>query len=242
MELLKKISSVFKKEDIDVENKNISADSNISANRDIEVFGQDNLTKQRLYEKWSCKDTWILHDEGLPLLLGIDPESAVLPDDELTNKLDDLRSHAQECVIKKLLPVTNSENNAKEWKVKPADLYSWATISRISVPSELCVLMDFILQTVKPVDIYKKTDTSADNNDAIYQKHREIVLGAATSLLVNVPESCRNSKGRIKSHLITNQIIENEEQWFGSEKPLLAASAMNDLIDSYLKLGQPVIK
>ena len=41
--------------------------------REKELFGEDRVRLQRLYEKWVVKETWLLHDEAIPLLLAIDP-------------------------------------------------------------------------------------------------------------------------------------------------------------------------
>ena len=103
---------------------------------------------------------------------------------------DDLWQHASDCVNKKLLSVINPDVQPAEWRVIPSDLYSWAMVSRVPVPKELSALMDFVLQTikVKPVSTKQAENlTSDDGHHARYQKHCEITLGAAMSLLANTP-------------------------------------------------------
>ncbi len=209
--------------------------------REEKVYGEDRLFLQKLFEKWSCKDKWLLYDEGIPLLFGIEPGTNETLDNDLLNKIEDLWVHAQVCVQKKLLSVVSTEIPEVEWEVRPVDLYCWATVSRISVPAEFNTLMAFVVQTVKSSEVNRISVQNDGSQDVIYQKHREIVLGAATSLLVNAPELCKNNKGRITSSRITKQIIENKNEWFGNEKPLLAESAMTDLINGYMKLTRPVI-
>ena len=200
------------------------------------IYGEDKINRQRLYEKWSCKDTWGLYKEGIPLLFGLEP--GVKPLEEgMEQKIEDLWTHAKECINKRLLSVINKDMPEKEWQVKPADLYCWAMVSRINVPQELSYLMEFVLQTVKSPEIKQQKVVDEDNTkeDTNYLRHRELTLGAAVSLLVNAPESCKNKKDKIKAQLIANQVMTNAELWFENEKPLLAQTAMEDLINQYIK-------
>lgn len=209
--------------------------------REEKIFETDVLSLQKLYEQWSCKESWLLYEQGIPLLFGIQPEHRKLVEEEDSEKIESLWQHAKECVQKKLLPVINIEKPETEWEVRPIDLYSWGTVSRISMPTEFSTLMTFVAQTIKPVDTRSNINQSENAQDMLYQKHREIVLGAATSLLVNAPELCKNKKGHIVSNNIARNIIENEGQWFGDEKLLLAETAMTDLINEYLKLTRPTV-
>lgn len=242
MSIFNKITALFlklKAKDIPVK---IDENAISMTERENIVYGKDKLAKRRLYEKWACKELWLLYDEGIPLLFAIDPDISEPPDDELSSEMEELWLHAQDCVQKKLLSVVNNEVPQKEWKVKPVNLYCWAAVSRITVPSEFSTLMEFVLQTVRSSEVNAVSVQTDNPQDAIYQKHREVVLGAATSLLANVPDWCKNSKGQITTSLIAKQIINNESQWFGNEKPLIAESAMTDLINGYLKLAKPIVK
>ncbi len=209
--------------------------------REDKIYDVEKLSLQKLYEKWSCKDEWLLYDEGMPLLFGMNPDVREAEDSEISERIEDLWVHAQECVHKKLLSVINTEKQEKEWQVRPIDLYSWATVSRITVPDEFCTLMTFVAQTIKPVESLPHSIQTESEEDMLYQKHREIVLGAATSLLVNAPGLCKNNKGNVDSNKIAINIIENEDQWFGDDRPQLAQTAMSDLINEYLKLTRPMV-
>lgn len=209
--------------------------------REDKFYGGGALFFQKLYEKWSCRDKWLLYDEGIPLLFGLAPDADESLDEEVINKIESLWEHAQECVQKKLLSVINMDKPETEWEVRPLDLYCWATVSRISMPDEFSTLMVFVAQTVKSSEEASSTVQSLDTENMLYQKHREIVLGAATSLLVNAPDVCKNKKGRIVSNQIAKNIIENGQQWFGNDKLLLTESSMTDLINEYLKLTEPLV-
>lgn len=240
MNILNKIKLLFssnKKESVsDIETIEISMQE-----REEKIFEKNRLSLQKLYEQWSCKESWLLYSEGIPLLFGVEPQASGSLDDEVSGKIENLWQHAQECVHKKLLPVINSERPEAEWEVRPIDLYSWGTVSRIAMPDEFSTLMTFVAQTIKPLQSDSINNYSDNEQDIMYLKHREIVLGAATSLLVNAPGLCKNNKGKVVSNKIARNILENESQWFGDDRPLLAETAMTDLIDKYLKLTRPVV-
>ena len=206
--------------------------------REKKIYDEEHLRLQKLYEKWICKDKWLLYKEGIPLLFGINPDANNSGNDE-SIKTDELWQHAQECVQKKLLSILNIDNSVDKWEVLPVDLYRWAMVSRISVPDEFSVLMTFVIQTVKP-EQHSHAHTPVEQ-DAVLQKHREIVLGAATSLLVNASKQCKNDQGEVVALNISRLIFENQQEWFGQDVPLLAETAMTDLIDEYIRLTRPII-
>jgi hypothetical protein len=235
---IKKILFSKDKEPIAIETESESVSMN---KREEKIFEKERLSLQKLYEQWSCKEAWLLYEQGIPLLFGIEPGKVKHEEEEVLIKIESLWEHAQECVQKKLLPVINVEKEKEQWEVRPLDLYSWGTISRITMPDEFSMLMTFVAQTIKPVQSQSNSNFSESEQDMLYQKHREIVLGAATSLLVNAPELCKNKKGKVVSNKIAKNILENEDQWFGDDRPLLAEAAMTDLINEYLKLTEPVV-
>ena len=126
-----------------------------------------------------------------------------------------------------------------KWKVNPVDLYHWAMVSRISIPDEFNILMTFVTQSVK-----NPNNSFSTNNenliDEIYQLHKEVVLGATTSLLVNSPDICRNNEGKIDSTIIVKKIIENERHWFNGCESKLSESDMTSLIKQYIAMSKPI--
>ena len=108
--------------------------------------------KQRLYEKWVCKETWLLRAEGIPLLLGQTPGSDSVKDDEPDDNGEALWKHARECAEKNILPVVNRECHPDEWRVKSVVLYKWAVTTGVRLPDEFSLLMNFVLRTVKTDD------------------------------------------------------------------------------------------
>ena len=55
------------------------------------VYGQEKLSQQLFYEKWSTRDEWLLKDEAIPLVLGLDPEQTEWKNDvDLKTRIDEL--------------------------------------------------------------------------------------------------------------------------------------------------------
>ena len=205
--------------------------------REKSIYGEDRIARQKLYEKWVSKDVWVLRTEGIKLLQGVDPGCTDNIDPDTQQQLQELWEHAIDCVRKKLLTVNNTDIPEEQWQVTPTDLYCWATVSRVNVPPELSGLMEFVLQTVKVKPVTKTVETAESENagnDQRYQQAREITLGAAVSLLANNPEACRTRRGNVKANLIAAEIMKNADAWFGKEQPVLAQSAMEDLINRYI--------
>lgn len=206
--------------------------------REKSIYDDEHLRLQKLYEKWICKDKWLLHQEGIPLLFGINPDASE-PDSGVSDKIEELWKHAQDCVQKKLLSIVNIENPSDQWEVLPIDLYRWAMVSRISVPDQFSTLIAFVIQTVKPEQ--NKPTHIAGEEDSALQKHKELVLGAATSLLVNAAEQCKNDEGKVVASKISKLIIENKQEWFEQDEPLLTESAIIELLNNYIRLTSPII-
>lgn len=239
MNIIEKVKSFFSLNEITTNASIENVETLSMSEREDKIYEKDQLSLQKLYEHWSCKEKWMLYEEGIPLLFSIDPNNKQSLELEISEKIENLWKHAQDCVQKKLLPILNHEAPAYDWEVKPIDLYSWGTISRIDMPEEFSLLMTFVSQTMMPAISNKDHSQNENSEDVIYQKHREIVLGAATSLLINAPNIFKNKNGNIVVSNITKNIIENESQWFGEDKPLLNQSTMSDLINEYLKLSKP---
>ncbi|MCK5497700.1 MAG: hypothetical protein KAI77_00775 [Gammaproteobacteria bacterium] len=215
-----------------------SGDTKNMREKEKDVYGEDRITQQKLYEKWAVKPSWHLKNQAIPLLLSMDPEkySTSSRDEYSEQKYQDLWEHAQHCVEQGLLFVLNREHPADEWKAKPIDVYKWAAISRVELPLELSTLMEFVMMTL--VSTENIDNDSLDNkkqNDITYDKDRERILGAALAMLVTYPERCKNKKGRVSAENILSLIDENESVLFGEEIPGLSPTAGIDLINKWIK-------
>ena len=203
------------------------------------IYNQDEYSKKILYEKWCRKGKWLLYDEGILILLSIDPANKETLSEDLIEKINNLKFHASDCVKNGLLSVINIEKSEYKWEVNPVDLYHWAMVSRIKISDEFTTLITFVTQSVKNAN--NSFSTSNKNFiDEIYQLHKEVVLGATTSLLVNSPDICRNNEGQIDSTIIVKKIIENERHWFNGCESKLSESDMTGLIKQYIAMAKPI--
>jgi hypothetical protein len=215
-----------------------SGDTKNMREKEKDVYGEDRITQQKLYEKWAVKPSWHLKNQAIPLLLSMDPEkySTSSRDEYSEQKYQDLWQHAQHCVEQGLLFVLNREHPADEWKAKPIDVYKWAAISRVELPLELSTLMEFVMMTlVSTANIDNDSLDNKKQNDITYDKDRERILGAALAMLVTYPERCKNKKGRVSAENILSLINENESVLFGEEIPGLSPTAGIDLINKWIK-------
>lgn len=201
------------------------------------IYGQDRIEQQMLYEKWVVKENWLLKYEALPLLFGINPETGVrsLPE-QLQNDIDQLWSHAKNCVGQGLLKVMNQEQNNEEWRASQLDIYRWARISRLELPDTFIMLMEYVSKTIKQPDTqYKSADPEdVDEGYIKFDENREKILGIALALLAAYPEKCRNSRGKVKVDRIISLINEKGSFWLGDETLELSTTAMRDLIGKWL--------
>lgn len=201
------------------------------------IYGQNRIEQQMLYEKWVVKENWLLKHEALPLLFGVNPETGIrsLPE-QLQNDIDQLWSHAKNCVEQGLLKVMNQEQNNEEWRASPLDIYRWARVSRLELPDTFIMLMEYVSKTIKQPEAQFKSSGpgSVDDGYIKFDENREKILGIALALLAAYPEKCRNSRGKVKVDRIISLINEKGSFWLGDETLELSTTAMRDLIGKWL--------
>lgn len=207
--------------------------------KETALYTKENIDRQRLYEKWIRKESWLLKTEAIPLLLGLDPERP--PAEQIDDDLQlNLWAHAKKCVEKGLLtPVTNSNKQADEWSVSPAVIYRWASVSRIELPDAFAMLMEFVLTTVKQ-DNSRVDDTTQGHEQNSHDEatklatDRERILGASLALLSACPERCKNRRGDVKSTKIMTLFGEYENVLFADERPDISSVLVKDVIECWL--------
>ncbi|MFB3090117.1 MAG: hypothetical protein ACE1ZG_02065, partial [Gammaproteobacteria bacterium] len=147
-----------------------------------------------------------------------------------------LWEHAQHCVEQELLFVLNRECPADEWEASPVDVYKWAAISRVELPKELSLLMEFVMKSLVPTTNFNNNSRSSKKQDEVsYDKGKDRILGAALAVLAAYPERCRNKKGCVRAENILSLINKNKNALFGEEIPELSVTASSDLINQWLK-------
>jgi hypothetical protein len=201
--------------------------------REQELYGMDRIQQQKLYEKWIIKKTWLLKDEAIPLLCGVNPELKINTKSEAM-QFAELWEHAQQCINQGLLSVTEAAVKPENWQVQPQDVYKWAAISRVDIPEQLSAIMEFVLSTVKHTDNNILDTKNLKNTDSIGDD-KERVLGAAFAILAAYPDQCRNSKGRVRANKIVEILDEKGEFWFGKDTLSMSSTAKLDLINRWLQ-------
>lgn len=206
------------------------------------VYGDDELTKQRLFEKWAVKEQWILKSEAIPLVLGLDPENSDWQrNEQQTKEIDELFEHARTCINQGMsLSVIDKEQEEEQWQVTPAEFYCWASVSRVDISQQLATLMEFIISTVKTSSFttdkanVELTSPEAANLSQNFNQTNEKVLGAALAILLNYPEQCKNSRGRFKVNSIVSLLLEKQAVWFDEKELNLSQSAIEDLLNKWI--------
>ncbi|MEM7465317.1 MAG: hypothetical protein AAF387_00360 [Pseudomonadota bacterium] len=64
---------------------------------------------------------------------------------------------------------------------------------------------------------------------------REIVLGAALSLLAKMPEKCRDVNGFVDGQAIVALIEQTAARWFADRQPAMTNKEMAEFIDKWLE-------
>ena len=206
-------------------------------NRIGQIYGDDLIRLQLLYESWVIKESWLIMDEAIPLLAGFDPAVESNHEQEVKTSLDEIWKHAKHCVEQELLQVINREEAPEKWRARPVDIYRWARTSRIQLPGIFANLMEFISSTIKHAVKHDEASVHNDHADFTAMKFdndRERVLGVALAVLAAYPEKCRNSKGKVKTDKIINLINEKAAYWSGEQKIEMSPVAMKDLINKWL--------
>ena len=203
------------------------------------IYGDEKFELQKLYEKWAVKESWLIKDQALPLLLGIEPGSSCLGYDvEIKKKIEDLWKHAKKCIEQGVLDITGEGDDESKWGIQPLEAYRWATIGRIPIPAELSALMDFIASTVNRKNMRDINPAGNHDNemetDRLYPA-REQVLGMALAILAAYPEQCRNSRGRIRTDKIVTIIEQKNSFWLGDNKLEITSVVVRDILDKWLR-------
>lgn len=203
--------------------------------REIEVYGAEQVAESRLFERWASLESWLLRDQAIPLLLGVDPEhpDRLRDDPELKQRASELWQHAMRCVRDRLgLRVLDGAREPGEWRVAPSDLYQWAVVSRIAMPETLERLLAFVAQVVKA----PQPPQASVPPETARLAAQVAVLGAALAIISRDPHACRDSRGVLSAARLAARIEETAEHLFGSDTPPLSAPEIIALVQQHLRV------
>ena len=183
---------------------------------------------QRLYERWLKRDTWKARSEALPLVVGVEPETwdAYLSEHQLADAEQELwQSFAADNGIE-----------TDDQAIAVAVIYEWFRSNNVELPSSFTRLYDFVRRTMlraKATDIV--ADDAAQSASCELAPEKEIVLGAALSIVATMPDRCRDEYGFVDGGAVSKLIVETAARWFGSAPPSMTQEQMARLIDKWLE-------
>lgn len=239
MNLIKCIIGLFRRR----ENKQQSgepANLNHAQNRALVWLGKDRLERQLFYEKWAGQESWQVLQQGLPLLLGRDPEDPELSHDaDFINQKSELWEHLKRCVNRGVSPsILNPAEDPESWQAEPVELYRWAVAARLAVPEELDALLSFISSTIKPSQMveYNQMDASGIQDDSSTENiAREQVLSAMLALVLQkVYQNSTPDISELREDILAS-IYSKSQNFFNQEEPPLSRPVLHDLLDRSLE-------
>lgn len=186
----------------------------------------EDMQQQLLYEYWLKRDTWLLRDEAVPLLLGLDPARIERTASDITELWEQARSAAEEGE----LAVYNRQAPVENWSVAPEVIYRWAGNREIPIPEPFSSLMEFILKTVQKDESVRIQD---DNEAVSFNAGNEIILGSALAVINAFPELCRKGDGSIDIRATILKMHEHAGVLFGSEEPEFTYERIYDLLKNW---------
>lgn len=211
-----------------------------SQTRALVWLGKDRLERQYFYEQWACHENWNIYNQGIPLLLGRDPDDPALPEDlEFVQQRQELWQHLQKCVERRVSPqLKNPAETAENWQAEPVEIYRWAIAARLDIPEELDGLLSFISMTISPSSIVNQDDNTSGewNEENLHVLAREQVLSAMLSLCLQAYHQSSGDNAETIRDFVLNNIYAKSERFFGQDEPPLSRPALHDLIDRSLEM------
>lgn len=211
-----------------------------SQNRAVVWLGKDKLERQYFYERWASLESWQIYYQGLPLLLGRDPDDSDIHNDtDFISQRIELWEHLKHCVQRKVSPIIlNPADQSENWMAEPVELYRWAIAARLDVPEELDALLTFISATIKP-SRFKEDDQPEDldssENQSVENMAREQVLSIMLALAMQkIYKECNTDLHQMRQEFI--ELLYSKSQiLFDKDEPPLSRPALHDLFDRSLE-------
>lgn len=234
-----------KPERVKIDNIDPAAARNCLA-REIELLGEDRVKRQRYYEAWACRESWLIYEEALPLLVN-DAEQAGSDDGtndtggEQDSNINSLWEHIQQCVKQGLPPdIINPADPPESWRAEPVEIYRWAVAARQPIPDDLEGLLAFVSTAVKRDSGIIKPSAQGQSGESerdVDGRHlaREQVLDAMLCLALREIMNAQAIDADALRVRILDQLYNSAEFLFGQPEPPLTRPALHDLFDRSLE-------
>lgn len=246
--LIKLMNGLTRKKRVQLSTGNIGPEAvRDSLAREVELLGEDRVQRQRYYESWASRESWLIYEEALPLLTSHVSETGEQmhqtegSQGNHRQNIESLWEHIQQCVKQGLPPaILNPADPPEAWRAEPVELYRWAVAARLSVPVELEALLAFISTVVKretgQTDLRVQSRAANDEEDstAAYLA-REQVLDAMLSLSLREILNLQVQDTESLRKKILHQIYQSSEILFDQPEPPLSRPAVHDLLDRSLE-------
>lgn len=190
----------------------------------VDVDMTDTQQAQIFYERALKDEHWPVRTEALPLIVGCDPS-------RWRDHLDTQGLHPQEETLWHIL--ANDLGIEADARVNVATLVEWARGQSLGLHPSFLRIYEFVRKVLlasahEPV-------AEAEETDRHLAHEREIVLGAALSLLAKMPEKCRDANGFVDGAAIVELIQATAARWFTQSAPQMDAAEMARFIDKWLE-------
>lgn len=215
----------------------VTARPGVSHSRALEWLGKDRFERQRFYEAWAARETWLVYDEGLCLLLGRDPDDKALSEDkDFIEQRQNFWEHLQHCVSQHVPPVLyNPAESSARWRAEPVELYRWAVAARVPMPAELETLLAFISTTIPSPAAVSGSTPADDGQDDSQSMSREQVLSIMLSLNMQARHQATGESADTIRQSTLQMLYAKSRLYFDADKPPLSRPALHDLIDRSLE-------
>ena len=192
----------------------------------IGVSMTDEQDAQIMYEQWLKEDHWTARDSALPLLIGQDP----------TNWRAYVEAHQLQANEETLWHIlANDLGIEQNDSISIGTLVEWARAQSVLMHPSFLRIYEFVRKVLLASTPAPAPDANVSEVEDSSPHEKEIVLGAALSLLSKMPADCRDENGFADGAAIVALINKTAARWFPSSAPAMSESEMISLIDKWLE-------
>ena len=188
----------------------------------------DTQQAQIMYEAALKDECWAVRAQALPLIVGCSPET-------WRDYLNEYEIFPQEEMLWHV--IANDLSIEANAPIEIARIVEWARVQSVSLHPSFLRIYEFVRKVLlasSPAPESAATSTNDQVANAIAQE-REIVLGAALSLVAKMPDKCRDEHGFADGNIIVDLMLKSAARWFPQGEPSMSAEEMARLIDKSLE-------